>query len=43
MEQFSKMGINFMDEDALRKFNEMKSDFNMNAEMMKEALQPTKL
>lgn len=43
MEQFSKIGINLMDEDAMNKFNEMKSDFSMNAQMMKDAMNPMKL
>ena len=43
MEHFNKMGINLMDEEALRRFNEMKSDFHMNAEMMKDALAPKEL
>ena len=37
------MGINLMDEESLKKFNEMKSDFNMNNQMMKDAMTPIKL
>lgn len=37
------MGINLMDEDSLNKFNELKLDFQMNSQMMKDALTPNKV
>lgn len=32
------MGINVMDEDALKNFNEMKNQFALNADLMNDAM-----